>query len=45
MTRREVEREAVLIFPRDGEKAEDLLAVMKLIGFEAEASTCYDYEE
>jgi hypothetical protein len=37
----ETEREAVLIYPRDGEKAEDLLAVMTLIGFETEATTVY----
>jgi hypothetical protein len=45
MTRREVEREAVLIFPRPGETANDLCAVMSLIGFEAETSMCYDVEE
>jgi len=37
----EREREGVIIYPRDGEKAEDLLAVMKLIGFEAEGCTSY----
>jgi hypothetical protein len=32
---------AVLIFPRPGETAADLLAVVRLIGFRAEEADCY----
>jgi len=37
----ENKRDGVIIYPRNGEKAEDLLAVMKLIGFDAEAFTSH----
>lgn len=41
----EYEREAVIISPKAGSTAEDLLAAMQSVGWEAELTTCLEVAE